>query len=139
MFDVSHKSLFIVGFFFIKFFISLFFFCFEWSFLLPWLSKVWMWNKSEILALWMEHVCPDVCLLFEENFLGPHLNLDYRSVLSSWFCIGHFKILSKLGQMIWYNRDYVSSSYIWHGFIIKNVIYYFLWMTCHSSGSINKM
>ena len=47
-----------------------------------------------ILTICMEHACPVVCLLFEENILEPHLNLDYYSVLSSWFCANHVKILS---------------------------------------------
>ena len=41
-----------------------------------------MRKKSKILALCMEHVCPEVCLFFAENLRGPHLNLDYSSIVT---------------------------------------------------------
>ena len=40
-----------------------------------------MRKKSKILALCMEHVCPEVCLFFAENLRGPYLNLDYSSIV----------------------------------------------------------
>ena len=46
--------------------------------------------KEEWRTLGMDDVCQEVFLLFTENVLGPHLNLDYDSVLSNCFCLGHF-------------------------------------------------